>query len=56
MMGHLMEQRNVFKIPAYCNYNKCNKVYASYARTILARDYKGFGTSDETTNAVIEYK
>lgn len=27
-----------------------------YARTILGRDYKGFGTGSETSNGVIEYK
>ena len=39
-------------IPIYCNYNICDKVDVKYARTLLCRDYKGFGTSSETSNAV----
>ena len=50
-----MIQRSVFKIPIYCNYSKVGKM-ASIARTLLARDYKGFGTSNETSNAVFEFK
>ena len=37
----------------YANYNKIDKK-ADIACTIMSRDYKGFGTSGETQNGVIE--
>ena len=46
------DKTNVKQIPIYCNYNICDKVNTQYARALLGRDYKGFGTSSETSNAV----
>ena len=43
---------DVVLVPIYCNYNICDKVNAQYARALLGRDYKGFGISSETSNAV----
>ena len=51
----IMIQRSVFNIPIYCNYRKIDRIYPPHARSILARDYKGFGTSKETSNGVIQY-
>ena len=42
------------KVPVYANYNKIDKVDPDYAVTVLSRDYKGFGSSNETSNGVIE--
>ena len=36
------------------NYKKIEKINPDYARTILSRDHKGFGTSNETSNGVFE--
>jgi len=44
------------KSAAYMNYRKIEKVNADTARTICARDYKGFGTGNETMNGVIEHE
>jgi DNA-cytosine methyltransferase len=38
-----------------CNYKKIEKV-TDIARTICSRDYKGFGSSSQTQNGVIEWK
>ena len=38
---------------AYMNYNKVTKRNAEVAKTLCARDYKGFGTGFDTMNAVI---
>ena len=48
-----IQKRGVFKLPVYCNYNHITPPI-EYARTLMARDYKGFGTSNETSNAVLE--
>lgn len=40
----------------YANYNKIESVDVGIARSVLSRDYKGFGTSVETSNGVIEYE
>ena len=42
------------KVAAYLNGKKIDKVDVKVARTIMARDYKGFGTGYETQNVVIE--
>lgn len=44
---------DVVLIPICCNYNICDKINTQYARALLGRDYKGFGTSTETSNAVL---
>lgn len=41
-------------ITATLNLKKIDKLNPSVAKTILARDYKGFGTGFNTTNGVIE--
>lgn len=38
----------------YANYNKIDRVDVDIAQAILSRDYKGFGTSNETSNGVVE--
>ena len=44
------------KITAQLNYKKVEKVHTSLAKTLCARDYKGFGTGFDTMNGVIEWK
>lgn len=42
------------KSTAYLNYNKIDKTDTQVAKTLCARDYKGFGTGFDTMNGVIE--
>lgn len=42
------------KTTAYMNYNFVDKVDTKCAKTLCARDYKGFGTGFDTMNGVIE--
>lgn len=42
------------KTTAYMNYNFVDKVDTDCAKTLCARDYKGFGTGFDTMNGVIE--
>lgn len=44
------------QIPIYANYNRVDKTNAEVAKTLCARDYKGFGTGFDTMNGVIEYE
>lgn len=39
---------------ALLNYNRIEKVNNDIAKTLCARDYKGFGTGFDTQNGVIE--
>lgn len=41
-------------IPVRMNYNRVDRINDDTAKAIMARDYKGFGTSVETQNGVIE--
>ena len=41
---------------AYLNYRRIEKMGVENAQTIMARDYKGFGTGHETQNGVIEWR
>lgn len=41
---------------AALNYRRIDKVNLSVAKTLCARDYKGFGTGWDTMNGVIEWK
>lgn len=41
---------------AALNYKRIDKVNLSLAKTLCARDYKGFGTGFDTMNGVIEWK
>ena len=38
----------------YCNYRRIDKIDVNVAMTILARDYKGFGSGLICSNGVIE--
>lgn len=42
------------RVLAYLNYNKVDKIDVDIAKTLCARDYKGFGTGWDTMNGVIE--
>lgn len=41
--------------PGYLNLVRIDAVETDIARTLMARDYKGFGTGTETQNGVIEW-
>ncbi len=41
-------------MPIRMNYNRVDSINDNTAKTIIARDYKGFGTSFETQNGVID--
>ena len=41
---------------AMLNYNHVDKIGNDVAKTLYARDYKGFGTGFDTMNGVIEWK
>lgn len=43
-------------IPVYANYRRIDKVNVDVAKTLCARDYKGFGTGFDTQNGVVEYE
>lgn len=43
-------------IPATLNYKRIDKVNTPVAKTIMARDHKGFGTGYDTTKGVINWK
>lgn len=40
----------------YMNYKTIQKVNRSIAKTLCARDFKGFGTGFDTMNGVIEWR
>lgn len=44
------------RVTVYANYKTVDKRNVKIARTILARDYKGFGSSRETSNAVCAWR
>lgn len=44
------------RLTAALNYRRIDKVNLSLAKTLCARDYKGFGTGFDTMNGVIECK
>lgn len=48
------EQSRAEQMTAYANYNKIERIEVDVARTLLSRDYKGFGSSNETSNGVVE--
>lgn len=49
-------QTSARTVPAYLNYKRIEKTDVAVAQTIMARDYKGFGTGNETQNGVIEWE
>ena len=42
------------KVAAYLNYHEIRKI-VDIAKTIMARDYKGFSSGFDSTNGVIEW-
>ncbi|MBO7733928.1 MAG: hypothetical protein J6S67_15295 [Methanobrevibacter sp.] len=42
-------------VPAYLNYKIIKKLNCDVAKTLCARDYKGFGTGWDTMNGVVEW-
>ena len=44
------------KAAVYLNYRRIDKIGCKVAKTLCARDYKGFGTGFDTMNGVIEWK
>lgn len=44
------------RMNAMINYNHVDKIGNDVAKTLCARDYKGFGTGFDTMNGVIEWK
>ncbi|MBQ0113061.1 MAG: hypothetical protein KBT03_08025 [Bacteroidales bacterium] len=49
-----MKEVELSKSTVYMNYNRIDKVDTKVAKTLCARDYKGFGTGFDTMNGVIE--
>lgn len=49
-------ERLLPRINAMLNYNRVDKVGNDVAKTLCARDFKGFGTGFDTMNGVIEWK
>lgn len=43
------------RVAAYMNYHEVRKI-VDIAKTIMARDYKGFSSGFDSTNGVIEWK
>lgn len=43
-------------VPAYLNYKIIKKLNCDVAKTLCARDYKGFGTGWDAMNGVIEWR
>lgn len=44
------------KAPGYFNYKFVERFPAYVAKTIMARDYKGFSSGFDSTNGVLEIK
>lgn len=44
----------MLRMNAMVNYNHVDKIGNDVAKTLCARDYKGFGTGFDTMNGVIE--
>ena len=47
--------RTNLKEGVYLNYRRIEEVNCKVAKTLCARDYKGFGTGWDTMNGVIEW-
>lgn len=54
MGGDTDENLAVEKMTAQLNYKQIKKTGNEIAKTLCARDYKGFGTGFDTMNGVIE--
>ena len=48
-------QSGTKKVAAYLNYHEVRKL-VTIAKTIMARDFKGFSSGFESTNGVIEWE
>ena len=49
-------ETSLSRMNAMLNYNHVDKIGNDVAKTLCARDYKGFGTGFDTMNGVIEWK
>ena len=49
-------QQDVLKVPGWFNYKFVEKIPVEIAKTIMARDYKGFSSGFDSTNGVLEWK
>ena len=49
-------ETSLSRMNAMLNYNHVDKIGNDLAKTLCARDYKGFGTGFDTMNGVIEWK
>ena len=47
-------QADVKKVAAYMNYHEVRQI-VDIAKTVMARDYKGFSSGFDSTNGVIEW-
>jgi hypothetical protein len=48
-------QPDVKRVAAYMNYHEVRQI-VDIAKTVMARDYKGFSSGFDSTNGVIEWK
>lgn len=48
-------QQDVKRVAAYMNYHEIRKI-VDIAKTVMARDFKGFSSGFDSTNGVIEWK
>lgn len=48
-------QSDIKRVAAYMNYHEVRKI-VDIAKTIMARDYKGFSSGFDSTNGVIEWR
>lgn len=49
-------QLDVQKVPGWFNYKFVERLPTDIAKTIMARDFKGFSSGFDSTNGVIEWK
>ena len=48
-------QSGIKKVAAYMNYHGVRKI-VNVAKTIMARDFKGFSSGFDSTNGVVEWR
>ena len=48
-------QSGVKRVAAYMNYHEVRQI-VDIAKTVMARDYKGFSSGFDSTNGVIEWR
>lgn len=48
------ERELICSIPVYANYRICDRLDVDYARTVMARDYKGPGSSKQISTCIVE--